>query len=194
LAELVDINDREEIVERLQRLLRDVPYDDRGAAPRARILRVALLLAPRLVDDFGRAILDQVIPTYDSLPEARNMIELGQQSKLLEKALFLASHYEQLEHIRILFSRIQALMLVQREGQWISAMEGVLGQCVRSLRKLGITEEIDRFLSQTANAVLQGQDIQSLKVKRLSNCWASLGTLLHVAEGWFYFGHIKQAE
>ena len=54
LAELTDVTDRQEVVNRVERMLRDVPKGAKGAEPRARVLRAALEVAPRVNEDFAR--------------------------------------------------------------------------------------------------------------------------------------------
>ena len=87
LAELVDVNDRKEVISRVQRLLRDLPRGARSAEQRRASSRSALDLAPRISEDFAREFLDQVIPAYDALPEAREPMALLEQATFLEKSL-----------------------------------------------------------------------------------------------------------
>src|SRR5262249_52233783 len=69
-------------------------------------------------------------------------------------------------------------------------------QCFRSLRKLGMRDEIDRLLTQMADVVLEGKDLDAL-VKRINfkeDSPAPLKALLHVASAWYYFGRDHQAD
>lgn len=194
LAELVDLNDRKEVANRVHQLLREVPKGVRGAEARARILRAALELAPRVSEDFGREMLDQVMPTYDSLPETRDQNGLMEQANFLEKALFVAGHYDRIEHLHPLVGRFQTLLQSQKGDKAIHAIESLAGQVLRSLRKLGMREEIDQLLNLMEGVILQGQDIQHLDIQKMQNWPASLKALLHVAGERFYFGRDRQAE
>src|SRR5262249_13459448 len=51
LAELTDLTDPNELVVRVERILTDVPRGARGAEQRARVLRAALEVAPRVNED-----------------------------------------------------------------------------------------------------------------------------------------------
>jgi hypothetical protein len=66
-------------------------------------------------------------------------------------------------------------------------------ECFRGLRKLGMRDEIDRLLTQMAQRLLQGRDLQALDSDDAAENLAALRALLHVADGWFYFGREKQA-
>jgi hypothetical protein len=193
LAELVDINDRKEVINRVQRLLRDLPKGNKGCEDRSRILRSALDLAPRISEEFAQEMLEQVMPTYDSLPEPREPMVLMERAAFLEKGLTVAAHFDRLDHIQPLVRRFQGLLQSQKGDRAIQAMESLAGQCFRGLRKLGMREEIDQMLTLMERVILEGRDIQHLDTK-LPNIPASLRALLHVAGGWFYFGRDRQAE
>lgn len=193
LAELVDVHDRQEVVSRVQRLLRDLPRGARSAEDRVRILGSALDLAPRISEDFAHELLEQVVPAYDVLPEPREPMLLTLRAVFLEKALALATHFDQLEHIHPLVRRFQELLQSQQGDRAVKAMESLAGQCFRGLRKLGMRDEIDQMLTLMAQVILQGQDVQNLDTT-MPNAPASLRALLHLAGGWFYFGRDRQAE
>jgi cellulose synthase operon protein C len=192
LAEWVDINDRKEVIARVQRVLGDLPPGPKNAEPRARILRSALDLAPRISEDFAREMLDQVLSAYDNLPEARDHNSLVDQAKFLEKALSVAAHFDRGAQIHPLVHRFQALLQAQKGDQAIQSLESLAGQCFRGLRKLGMREEIDQMLTLMANVILQGNDLHAMDVTTVPA--ASLRALLHVASGWFYFGQDRHAE
>ncbi len=194
LAELVDVNDRKEVITRVQKLLRDLPRGAKSSEDRARILRSALDLAPRISEDFAKELLEQVVPTYDALPEPREQMALLERAGFLEKSLAVAAHFDRIEHVHPLVRRFQGLLQAQKGDRAIQAMESLAGQCFRGLRKLGMREEIDQMLTLMASVILQGQDIQSLDTRSLPNAPASLRALLHVAGGWFYFGKDRMAE
>jgi cellulose synthase operon protein C len=192
LAELVDVNDRKEVVARVQRLLRELGRGAKTAEPRARILRSALDLAPRISEDFAREILDQAIPAYDALLEAREPTPLMELAKFLEKALSVAAHFDRIEQIHPLVNRFQALLQAQKGDKAVHSLESLAGQCFRGLRKLGMRDEIDQMLTLLANVILEGQDLQGVDAAKVpAGSWRAL---LHVASGWFYFGKDRLAE
>ncbi len=97
LVELANLSDRQEIPTRVQKLLKETPRGAAGHETRARILRVALEVAPRIGEDFAKEMLDRALPAYDALPaletltDDKRMTTLEQQAKFLEKALFTAA-------------------------------------------------------------------------------------------------------
>lgn len=194
LANLVDITDRKEVIARVQRLLRDLPRGARSVEDRSFILRSALDLAPRISEDFACEMLEQVVTTYDALPEPREPTLLKKRAEFLENALIVAAHFDRLEHIHPLVKRFQGLLQSQQGEQAIKEIESLAGQCFRGLRKLGMRDEIDQMLTLMAQVILQGQDMQHLDLRSMPNAPGTLRALLHVAGGWFYFGRDRQAE
>src|SRR5262245_27335826 len=100
VAELADATDRDEIVSRVEKLLRKTRTGERWNEERARALRAGLDASPRVGEDFARKLLEQSIPAYDALPEAKEMAPLMEQAQFLEKALFVAGHFGLTEFIR----------------------------------------------------------------------------------------------
>jgi hypothetical protein len=202
LVEVAELTDRKEIVTRIQKLLKDAPRGTAGHEARARIVRTALEVAPRIGEEFAREMLDRAVPAYDALlaldsqAEDGKLATLDQLAKFLEKALFTAAHFGRVEHLPPLVGRFQKMLQTQRGPHAVESVEKLAGQCFRSLRKLGMREEIDRLLTQMADVVLEGRSLDAL-VKKLNfkeDSPAPLKALLHVASSWYYFGRDHQAD
>jgi hypothetical protein len=194
LADLNDLTDRQVLAERVQSLLQEVPEGAKGSERRARVLRTGLEVAHRVGEDFAREILDQAIPAYDALPAPRELAALMNQAGFLEKALFVAAHFDRIEHIHPLVDRFRRMLQTQRGPQAVQALDSLAGQCFRGLRKLGMRDEIDQLLALMADMILEGQELQAIDFKKLAHGPAALRALLHVAAGWYYFGRDRQAE
>ncbi len=196
LAELIDWPDRREVPPRIHKLLKECTEGQAGHEGRAKVLRTALAIAPHLGEDFAREMLDRALPAFDALTEPSDHEALRQQAKFVEKALFTAAHFGRAEHIPPLVGRFRKLMQTRRGPQAIEAVCTLAEQCFRSLRKLGMRAEIDQLLGQTADLVLQGNDIgtlvRSLNFKKDSP--APLIALLQVAASWYYFGRDDRAD
>jgi hypothetical protein len=197
LHELGETTDRREVAERVNRLLAEMPEKGKGAEAheiRARILRVALHLAPRVSEEFGRNMLKLVNDAYDALPEPKDPNAVMDQANFLEKALFVAAHFDRFEHIHPLVARFQRMVQAQKGSSSFQALDSLADQCFRGLRKLGMRDEIDHLLGQMAELILSGQDIRTVDPKKFPNWAHALRALLHVAGGWYYFGRDRQAE
>jgi hypothetical protein len=196
LTELTDLPDRNELRSRFQKLLKAAPRGQGGPEARAKILRAALEVAPRVGEDFARELLDRTSPALDALPEAGDLEALRQQAKFLEKALFAAAHFGRAEYIHGFIGRFRKMVQTRQGPQAIEAVCTLAEQCFRSLRKLGMREEIDQLLGQMADLVLQGKAIGGL-VRSLDfkvDPPAPLIALLQVAASWYYFGRDDQAD
>jgi hypothetical protein len=194
LADLADIFDRKEVTERVGKLLKALPRTTEGTEGRARVLRKALEIAPRISEDFSRGLLDQVTDTFDKLPRP-DPHTLPERAKLLERALFVAAHFDRLEHVQPLVSRVQALLESQDPQSAVAAINELAGSGLRGLRKLGMRDQIEHLLRVMTNVGLGGKDAKALKAKELAALpTPTLRVLLHVAAGWYYFSRPDQAE
>jgi hypothetical protein len=191
----------------VDKLLAEVPKGAKGAEPRARVVRAGLEAARWVGEEFALRMLDQAIPAYDALPEAKEsssstaagvgnpwLNQLMEQAAFLEKALFVAAHFGRVEHIHPLVARFQRMLQGQKGPHALQALDELAGQCFRGLRKLGMRDEIDQLLRQMADLVLEGQDVKVKEFKKEAHGPAALRTLLKVASGWYYFGRDSQAE
>ena len=220
LAELVDLPDRGEIEARILWLLRETGKEQGGRenrakrraarqngtlAPgepaarhvdRAKIVRAGLELGPHLGEDFARLMLDQALPVFNALPEASDASVLEVRAKFLEKALFTAAHFGSTEHVRPLVARFRGMLQARREPQAIDSAAALAEQSFRSLRKLGMRDEIDWLLQEMADLVLQGKNIDVLAraFDAKKDSLAPLIALLYVAGSWYYFGRDHLAE
>jgi hypothetical protein len=194
LAELTDLTDRHQIINRVEKLLSEVPRGNKRHEQRARVIRAGLECAPRVNEEFARRMLEQVVSAYDSLPPASDLAAIQDRALFLEKSLFVAAHFDRLEHIHPLVNRFQQMLETQKGPQSIQHMNTLAGQCFRSLRKLGMRDEIDRLLRLMAEVILGGKDLAGVDFKKMEHGIDALQALLHVAAGWYYFGRDTQAE
>ncbi len=192
LALLPDVLDAKQVAERVRLLLRQPPKKAAGPEGRALVLRAGLDQAPRVGEDFGRELLEQTPAAYDALGKGEEIALTMTRAALLEKALFVATHFDRVEYVPHLVSRFEKLLEAQRGGATVQAVETLAGQCFRGVRKLGMRDECDRLLGVMADTVLQGKPLSSLDGR--PDRPAALRALLHVAGGWFYFGREGRAE
>ncbi len=194
LAELTDLTDRKEIADRVEKLLREVPRGPRGNEQRARVLHAGLEASPRVGEEFARKMLDQTIPAYDALPEAREMATVMEQAQFLEKALFVAGHFGRVESVHPLVTRFQRMLQAQSGAHVFQVLDTLAYQAFKGLRKLGMRDEIDQILRQMAELVLKGREVKAIDFKKEEQGPAALRSLLQVAQGWYFFGRDSQAE
>jgi cellulose synthase operon protein C len=194
IGALTDLTDRNEITTRIEKLLRETPKGAKGAEHRAKVVRAGLEAAPRVGEDFARRMLDQAIPAYDALPEAKEQSQLLDQANFLEKALFLAGHFGRIESVHLLVTRFQRMLQSQKGPQVLQVLDKLAAQCFRGLRKLGMRDEIDQLLKLMADLILEGQDVKAIDFRKREQGRDALRALLQVAAGWYYFGRDSQAE
>jgi hypothetical protein len=207
---LYALNDHGELAARLTSLVQTPRTGDHVDQDEAQILRTALDLAPRLGESFARDLIDRVLPILDRLED------FCERLRLLEKALFLAAHFDQTAILQKFLVRFRQLTrshgtdLVQAmenpsQVSQLQALENLLGHSFRSLRRLGLRDEIGHLLEGLAELILQGRQGKNANPKRFAieekekrgkpgQIWSrTLRLLLNVAAGWFYFGRDSEA-
>src|SRR5262249_24889029 len=102
LARLPEIGDRLELKQRIEQLLVEAPTTARAALPR--ILKAGLDQAPRIDEAFAIELLRRVPAALDEMATA------PEAAPLLEKALFVAAHFEQTVYVQQFLGRFQHLL------------------------------------------------------------------------------------
>ncbi len=164
------------------------------------LLHEAIPLSYRVSEAFSVELL-QLVPAAlaggptGGTPEANDMPK--KQGELLQRAMFLAGHFDRGDLIKKLVDAFSELIRSKPEEARFKLINAVAGQCLRSLKKLGMRDEIDHFLSKLRNEVLRGATTAELKKKYASKpeMWgAVLQTLQNLAAGWLSFGLHEQAK
>jgi hypothetical protein len=195
LADLTDLMESQEVVQRVDCLLTDHPVDGkRGSKARSRILHAALDMAPRVGEDFARKLLDQTIPAYDALPEPREHAILMEQSAFLEKALFVAGYFQDSEHLLLLTERFRALLRRYCQPQQLQVLDRALAQCIQSLVECNQPEALDELLGEARDLLLQGRRLEDIDPRQEDHGLIRIRAVLRLCRGWFAFGFDTLAE
>jgi hypothetical protein len=184
MVRLTDVRDRREIAARVPALIQQAGRGSRTPEVRLRILSDALALAPRAGEALAVDLLMRVGPALDALTDGRDPSVLKQQAVLLEQALVCAAHFDRSDFLPAFTSRLLGLMTGSVSGEVLEAIAAVVGQSLRSLRKLGLRDETERLLDKLAGAVLRGQSVEEVKVRDARSWPEVLRILLHLASGW----------
>ena len=194
LAELPDVADRTQVADLVHKLLRGLHKEQDGIKTRHRVVRVALDQAPRVGEEFSREMLDEALASFDA-SESGDPNTLGNQAKLLQKALFVAAHYDRLEHVHALLTRFRKLLQGQNDAASLDSLDVLVGQCFRGLAKLGLRDEADQLVSLTAESLTGRRDLaDSEALQDPAAHVATLRALLYIAAEWLYCGQERHAE
>jgi cellulose synthase operon protein C len=201
LAELPDVLDKKVLAERFYHLLHHAPKGEKRHEIRMQVLQGALDQAPRVGESFACDLLDRAIKAYDTdAADPLNPETLRKRAALLQKALFVAGHFDRLEHVHALTARFQTMLQSQfrkmlesaADSLTIETVDDLVGHCLYGLRKLGLRGEIERLLTQITDSILGGRSLGTIAAN--GNNWSLLRALLPVAGGRYYFGQDDQAE
>jgi hypothetical protein len=197
LAELPSVREPAKLAERVRRLFKEGIQGKPQSEVRFLLLYTAVPLAPRVGEAFTVELLTQVPSALlgpFGTPEPPEIPE--HQGQLLERSLFFAAHYDRRELVQELVVRFSDMVHSMPEEARFKLINEVGGQCLGSLRKLGMRDEISRFYTRLKAEVLRGMTPQELRKKYAAkpDLWgAVLQTLLNIAAGELTFGLSDQA-
>ena len=189
LARVVDLTDRGQLADRMGRLLALKAQGQGAAMQDARVLGTALEVGFRLGEAFASGVLARVLSVVQRLDD------VAPRALLLERGLRLAAHYDQAAHVRGFVAALVGLIEESGEGSAV-AIEPVLRQSFRGLRKLGMRDEVARLLDRTAAAILRDVPVADPSARtgpRSQSHGRRLRLLLHVASGWSESGEAARA-
>jgi hypothetical protein len=186
LRRLPDVQDHENLEKKFEELFRrhsnQTPEDRQS---RVQILQAALELAPRMGEAFTLTLLPQVPET------AGNIVFLPDRASLLQRAIFVAAHFDQGSWVADFVTRFHAILDAPQDSQTLEQLSPLAGECFRSLRKLGMYDTIHEMTDHLQAILLHGKSIDDY---REQVDWdLRVRSLLQVAAARLYFGHIDQA-
>ncbi len=199
LTELPKIKDPQVLAKSIRELYRSGAGSRSLGDTRFLVLLDSLPLAARVGEQFTAELLGLVAEAMQGAGSSGGIPipELAKkQGQLLERALYLAGHFDRRELVHKLVEQFTDLVSAKPDDQKFELINVVAGQCLRSLRKLGLRDEIDRLLRKLQDAVLKGQPPSAMRAKFAAkpDVWGkALQTLLHIAGGWLTFGLTDQA-
>ena len=114
----------------------------------------------------------------------------------LERGLLVAAHFDRAEAVQRLAGHLGRLLNARRgddpapggDPTAESALLALVGQGLRSLRRLGLRAEADLLLDRLGEWVAPGGDLAAARRRRPAAWPATLRRLLTLAGGWFYVG------
>jgi hypothetical protein len=198
LADLHAIRDPGKLADQVRRLYKSGVPGRTTKETQFHLLHEALPLSPRVGESFTVELLNLVPAALQSGTGGPEMPDLARkQGELLERSMFLAGHFDRADLVKKLMDEFSDLIHSKPEDARFKLINVVAGQCLRSLKRLGMRDEIDRFLTKLRNDVLRGATTADLKKKHSAkpDMWGSvLQTLLNLAAGWLTFGLHDHAE
>ncbi|QEL14002.1 hypothetical protein [Limnoglobus roseus] len=202
LAELPRLKDAATLRKRVLELFK-VGVRGQQSTPETRfaVLHQALPLTPRVGQDFVVEMLRHVPALFQAMPPSSPGQATEEQAKkegaILERALFLAAHYDQNDLVQSLVDQFIAHVRKKPDEQRFVLVNIVAGRSLKSLRKVGLRDEVDKLLRRMQDEILKGKTLGQLKAQYAAkgDVWAEvLQTLLNLAAGWQTFGLHDQAE
>jgi hypothetical protein len=169
---LSEVKDVEPLAKAVEQLAARASAPLTPAPERQRLLEGLLDTLPRLPPARALPVLTRLVPAMEGLPDEPHALLLGD-------ALTVAGHFVREDHVKALVGRLRAL-LVGLKPEAEAWGHGILGACLRNLRRLGLTHE--------ATALLEpGQKLLARPAK------VPLSTQLGIAAGLALLGQMPEA-
>jgi hypothetical protein len=199
LAELHTIRDPGKLADKIRKLYKDGVQGKTQKEVQFFVLHEAIPLSARVGEAFTVELLNLVPAALAGGTGAANESPdlPKKQGELLQRAMFHAGHFNRDDLVKKLVDDFTTLVHSKPEEGRFRLINVVAGQTLRSLRKLGLHDDIDRFLSKLHNEVLRGATTEELRKKHAAKpeMWAQvLQTLLKLAGGWLAFARNDRAE
>jgi hypothetical protein len=199
LVALLELHEPETLAGRWRKLLGD---GQRRAEDRLRVLAAALKTAPRAGERFTLEALHQVPAMLASAPglAQADPALLNPWGDLLESGLLLAAFHGEVDLAHKLVPSLLQLMAWPQKENAAKPLDRLVGQCIRSLRKLGLRDEMAALLQQITD-LFQGREVLEQLARRPADWkpieWQkplrTLRVLLQVGGGWMTFGRLEAA-
>ncbi|MEM8668551.1 MAG: hypothetical protein AAGG48_13615 [Planctomycetota bacterium] len=184
LDELEKTAEPTELASRLDALL------DRHKNPdeMLRILPIAFLVAPRLGERYATKLIERVWSVIDACQDSFD------QAALLHRAILVAAHFGRVDLVQSLVEVMdqslpelvhQYCTLSPTDRQQTEAIERLLNQSFRGMRRLGMREQIERIYTRVAELIESTSESNGGQ--------QSDRLLLSLAAGWFFFGQSEPA-
>lgn len=138
-----------------------------------------------------RLVPEALRQQFPQKPEAAK-----KQAQMLERGLFLAGHFDHRDLVAQLVDAFVEVVAAKTDDAQLELINIVCGSSIRSLRKLGLRDDIDRLLGKLHTAVVGKATMKDLKARYAGQAdkWMkALQTLLNIAGGWLTFGLTDQA-
>jgi hypothetical protein len=194
ILELPDVIDAAEVVATVRGLLQSIPANEDPFEDRVRVLRAALNQSPRVGEEFALEMLALAPAAFDALPPPVHKADFERRARFLERALYAAARFDQTASIQQIVARFARLLDPTPTAEALGELVPVVSQSLRSLRKFGMTREMDDLLQRMAQAVLKGHGPASLTAEVAVAQPEILQALLYLAGGWYYLGKQGDAD
>ena len=173
LVDLFSIRDGAQLKQQIDVLL----AEKRELEHEAVILTRLLELAPRLGEGFGIELVTRAGHVESNVGQP--LLRAG----LLEKGLLIAVHYGLSDQVQAFYSRMVTLLdeLTPSDTEVLKGLSGMLSGSFRSLRRMGMKEELAVLLERLSRLVQVTGALKKADPELLS-------VMLQVAGSWFHFG------
>jgi hypothetical protein len=192
VALLPSIRDSRELQSEIQGLLKPGALSPPTPQNEMIVLIEALPIAARAGETFTLSLVGRVEPLLDRLSSPDNLDSLGKQAQLLGRTIFMSANYNRADTVQRLLPRFPPFLQqsLQRgiTAQEFNKVNQLFEQCLRSLQKLNLRDDIDRLINQVEKLVFSQRSIENLKVTKGKDWPMVLTTLLYLASGWLLFG------
>jgi hypothetical protein len=194
LSKLAHVHDNRQLAAQVRRLYPQVGNSALSPTGRTQLLRELIALGGRVGEATTVELLGRVAPVLEAFPAKVDTKALIEQAATLEIGLYFAAHYDQPDFVRDFIRRLLDLPQRDTNEATLRAVSSAVSRTLRSLRRVGMRDEIHQLLQLTIDLVLQGQTLSQLRSRNPSAWPEKLRVLLQLATGWLYFNDFAKAK
>ena len=194
LGEIERERNGEKVANSMLQLLRSKLGDD----DRLRVVMTGMELAARVGEGFASQLL-KLVPTVirstTGTNGPREDVAFREEfhRRLLKSSLFVAAHFDLESQVKTIFALLISRLESESLDERYRTVSKVSGDLVRVLRKLGLRDEINLYLSKSSELILRDRPLKTIRQEAGTKWPEVLMTLLSIAEAWLVFGAAEKA-
>lgn len=193
---VADFSKKVSDLSRSKNLERDVfaLYATKSNDAKTEVLSESIPIAMFKSEEFTRKLISLVPEALRDKNKSSGSALSTKQGRMIERALFAAAHFDHRESIKMLAAEFATLIREQPDERY-SLVNIIAGQCFRSLRKLGMKDEINGILDLLKNEIMGNKSPAELKASANNSAeWNKIvQSLLVISNGLIGIGFIDLA-
>lgn len=194
LVKLSSIREPRSLLRETQSLLGIAANQNQQPELEVYVLAEVLPIAPRVSEQFAFELIQRVEELYKKKSPGQNPTVLAPMGKLIQRALLIAGNYERADTVKRIWPLlVQLLQTSQKSNDPNNDIVQPFAQCLRSMRRLGMRDEIGALLEQAESIISKGKSLKTLQYEAANDWKQTLNTLLHLASGWMSNGNFDKA-
>src|SRR5262249_9668490 len=145
------------------------------------VLGESLPLAPRAGEAFTAELLERVPAALEPTLRSMELEVIRRQPALVARGLFQAAPFNRQDLVEVVVAQFRRLLAGKNGSALFESINLIAGDCLRSLRKFGMRDEIHKLLTHMADILLGGKSLREVQSRHTKDWHETVTALVHVA-------------